>query len=68
MNKIMNWISLLMEFFGVTREKNDRINKKQLISKQLMYTKVKKKYTNSHGDCDKKNQEKNKTSDAYWEL
>lgn len=54
-----------MEFFGVTREKNDRINKKQLISKQLMYTKVKKKYTNSHGDCDKKNQEKNKTSDAY---
>lgn len=24
----MNWISLFMEFFGVTREKNDRINKK----------------------------------------
>lgn len=42
--------------------------KKQLISKQLMYTKVKKKYTNSHGDCDKKKTRKKKTSDAYWEL
>lgn len=34
--------------------------KKQLISKQLMYTKVKKKYTNSHGDCDKKKTRKKK--------
>lgn len=67
MNKIMNWISLFLDFFGVTQEKNDRINKKQLISKQLFYIKAKKKYTNSQGDCDKKNKKK-KTSDAYWEL
>lgn len=68
MNKIMNWISLFWDFFGVKWEKNDRINKKQLISKQLIYQNgFKKKYTNSHGYYDKINKKK-KTSDAYWEL